>query len=114
MTSTATPPAPLGMLVELALRGGRDDRSTWPEELLASDLQALQRRRAKDADEEAELILALAGRRPAAADPSGPSARRRGWSASEGDAEISEFFLAELSALLNLGRGTPRSGCAGR
>ena len=73
-----SPPAPLGALVELALRGGGVDRSTWPEELLAADLQALQRRRAKDAAEEAELILALAGRRHAAADPSGPAGRRKG------------------------------------
>ena len=106
MTPTLSPPAPLGALVELALRGGAVDRSTWPEELLAADLQAVQRRRAKDAAEEAELILALAGRRPAAADPSGPAGRRKGWTADEGAAEISEFFLAELSALLNLGRGT--------
>ncbi|WP_237496667.1 HNH endonuclease signature motif containing protein [Modestobacter sp. L9-4] len=90
------------------MRGGRDsegDRSAWPEELVAADLQALQRRRARDAAEEAELILALAGRRPATADPSGPGARRPGWTA-DGEPEISEFFLAELSALLNLGRGT--------
>ena len=106
MTSIACPPAPLGVLVELALGSGRDDRSRWPEELLAADLQAVQRRRAKDAAEEAELILALAGRRPAAADPSGPGERRRGWTADEGHTAISEFFLAELSALLNLGRGT--------
>jgi len=101
------PPAPLGALVELALRGrdGGVDRSRWPEELLAADLQAVQRRRARDAAEEAELILALAGRRPATADPSGPGARRTGWTA-DGEPEMSEFFLAELSALLNLGRGT--------
>ena len=105
MTSTAFPPAPLGELVELALRGGGVDRSAWPEELLAADLQALQRRRAKDAGEEAEVILALAARRPAAADPIGPGARRPGW-AAEAQPEISEFFVAELSALLNLGRGT--------
>jgi hypothetical protein len=105
VTSTSSPPAPLGALLELALRGGVD-RSTWPEELLAADLQALQRRRAKEAAEEAELILALAGRRPASTDPSGPGRRRKGWRADEDHAEISEFFLAELSALLNLGRGT--------
>jgi hypothetical protein len=106
VTSTLSSPAPLGALVELALRGGGVDRSTWPEELLAADLQALQRRRAKDAAEEAELVLALAGRRPASADPSGPGQRRKGWTGDQGDTEISEFFLAELSALLNLGRGT--------
>ena len=105
MTATLSPPAPLGVLVELALLGGAVDRSTWPEELLAADLQALQRKRAKDAAEEAELILALAGKRPASADPSGPGARRPGWTA-DGDPEISEFFLAELSAILNLGRTT--------
>ena len=80
-------------------------RSAWPDEWVADELQVLQRRRAMEAAEEAELILALAGHRPASTDPQGPAARRPGWTA-DGEPEISEFFLAELSALLNLGRGT--------
>ena len=104
MTSTEYPPSPRGGVVDV---GWDDlpDRSAWPDEWVADELQAVQRRRAIDAVEEAQLILALAGHRPATADPSGPGTRRPGWTA-DGEPEISEFFLAELSALLNLGRTT--------
>ncbi|MFQ1000423.1 DUF222 domain-containing protein [Modestobacter sp. SSW1-42] len=103
MTSTAYPPRPGGSVVD-----GWDelpDRSVWPQEWLADELIALQRRRAMDAAEEAELILGLAAQRPASGDPDGPGARRPGWT-PEGEPEVSEFFLAELSLILNLGRGT--------
>ncbi|MCZ2830406.1 DUF222 domain-containing protein [Modestobacter sp. VKM Ac-2986] len=111
MTTTAPPPGPLGLVVDVVYTGrrhGEPDRSAWSDEVLTTELQALQRRRAMDAAEEAELILALAGHRPASSDPSGPGARRPGWTAGErdGGGEISDFFLAELSAVLNLGRGT--------
>ncbi|MGY1841884.1 MULTISPECIES: DUF222 domain-containing protein, partial [unclassified Modestobacter] len=58
--------------------------------------------------EEAELILALAGQRPSAADPAPdhPGARRAGWTAQPADGEVSEFFTAELATVLNVGRGT--------
>ncbi|GAB4081710.1 DUF222 domain-containing protein [Modestobacter muralis] len=81
------------------------DRSAWPQEWLADELEGIQRRRARDAAEEAELILGLADQRPATTDPDGPGARRPGWTA-DGEPGTSEFFLAELSAILNLGRGT--------
>ncbi|WP_166521086.1 DUF222 domain-containing protein [Modestobacter roseus] len=78
------------------------------DEQLAAELQRVQRRRGQDAAHEAELILALAGQRPAAADPAPdhPGARRAGWTAQPGDGEVSEFCTAELAAVLNVGRGT--------
>jgi hypothetical protein len=78
------------------------------DEEKAAELQRVQQRRAQDTAYEAELILGLAGQRPAGADPQpgSPGARKPGWSAGEPAAGISEFFTAELSAILNLGRGT--------
>jgi uncharacterized protein DUF222 len=83
--------------------------ASWlSDEEIASELQGVQRRRARDAAYEAELILALAADRPAALDPpaGSPGARRRGWAGDEAFSGVSEFFTAELSAVLNLGRGT--------
>jgi hypothetical protein len=78
------------------------------EDDVAAELQRVQVRRAQDAAYEAELIMSLAAQRPASADPAPgtPGARRRGWAADEAPAGVSEFFPAELSAVLNLGRGT--------
>ncbi|MFQ1002220.1 DUF222 domain-containing protein [Modestobacter sp. SSW1-42] len=103
MTSTAHLPRPRGQVVEDWSE--LPDRSVWPQEWLADELRVLQRRRAVDAAEEAELILGLAAQRPATADPDGPGARRPGWTA-DGEPGVSEFFVAELSVVLNLGRGT--------
>jgi hypothetical protein len=110
VTTTAPFSGPLGAVVDVFFTG------TWhgagwvgsSDEQLAAQLRAVQRRRAMDAAEEAELILQLAGRRPATFDPppDSPGARRPGWTTDVDGAEISEFFLAELSAVLNLGRGT--------
>jgi hypothetical protein len=74
----------------------------------AAELQRVQRRRAQDAAYEAELIMGLAGDRPATDDPppGTPGARKRGWAVDEAYDGVSEFFTAELSAVLNLGRGT--------
>ncbi|MQA32237.1 DUF222 domain-containing protein [Modestobacter roseus] len=98
------------MVLELYYPGseGPGPASEWPDDLLAARVQGLQRQRAKAAAEEAELILALAGQRPAAADPAPehPGARRAGWTAQPGDGEVSEFFTAELATVLNVGRGT--------
>ena len=82
--------------------------SAAPEEELAFRLQDQQRTTAQDAAAEARLILELAARRSAALDPppEHPGARRPGWSRGDISPEISEFFPAELSMLLNLGRGT--------
>ncbi|MCZ2819301.1 DUF222 domain-containing protein [Modestobacter sp. VKM Ac-2977] len=108
MTTTAMPPGFWGVAVDVCFTGDwhRDQGATSPDERLAARLRSVQRQRAMDAAEEAQLILALAGQRPAALDPDGPGARRPGWASETGGAEISEFFLAELSAVLNLGRGT--------
>ena len=108
MTATAPPPSQPRLLVDVAWIDHRQiegDSGQLRDDLLAARLRDLQRRRSRDAAQEAELILALAGRRPAANDPSGPGARRPGWT-EDGAPEFSEFFLAELSAILNLGRGT--------
>ncbi|WP_299954689.1 HNH endonuclease signature motif containing protein [uncultured Modestobacter sp.] len=75
-------------------------------EQVAAELQSIQRRRAMDAAHEARLILQLAAARPAALDPVGPGAPSSTWAAQPGGGEISEFFPAELSTVLNLGRGT--------
>ncbi len=121
MTTTAPPPpppvAPGPLLMQLdvffsAERHSRPNLSGWSDELLATELQEVQRRRAADTAYEAELILALATARPATADPqpTSPGARRRGWATDRTPAEngsgISEFFPAELATVLNLGRGT--------
>src|SRR4051794_37044825 len=78
------------------------------DEEAAAELQRVQRRRAMDAAYEAELILALAGQRPATLDPSPdrPGASRPGWTPAAASGAVSEFFTAELSAILNLGCGT--------
>ena len=75
---------------------------------VAVELQRVQARRARDAAYEAELIMSMAAQRPAGADPSpgSPGARRSGWAVDAGYDGASEFFTAELSAVLNLGRGT--------
>src|SRR3954447_17856649 len=80
------------------------------DEEKAVELQRVQARRAMDAAYEAELILGLADQRPASADPAPdtPGGRRPGWTAQTA-AEVSEFFTAELSTILNLGRGTAAS-----
>ncbi|WP_246081091.1 DUF222 domain-containing protein, partial [Modestobacter altitudinis] len=72
------------------------------------ELQRVQARRAADTAYEAELIMGLAAQRPAADDPQPgtPGARRPGWAVDEGCDGASEFFTAELSAVLNLGRRT--------
>ncbi|MGY1747708.1 DUF222 domain-containing protein [Modestobacter sp. SYSU DS0511] len=78
------------------------------DEELAEELQRVQRRRAQDTAHEAELILALAGQRPASADPAADArgGRRAGWTAQPAEGEVSEFFTAELATVLNVGRGT--------
>src|SRR3954467_13240071 len=74
----------------------------------AAELQRVQQRRAMDTAYEAELIMGLAAQRPATDDPppGSPGARKPGWAVDAVDDGVSEFFTAELSAVLNLGRGT--------
>ncbi len=78
------------------------------DEEKAAELQRVQARRAADTAYEAELIMGLAGQRPATDDPQPgtPGARRPGWAVDEGYDGVSEFFTAELSAVINLGRRT--------
>src|SRR3712207_4953160 len=113
MTSTASPPRPSGSPVETDLSWVVDrcvgrPLSSHTDEELAERLQRTQRQRSRDVAEEAELILALAGARPASADPSPerPGARRLGWTPQAASGAVSEFFTAELAAVLNVGRGT--------
>ena len=75
---------------------------------LAVELQRVQERRARDAAYEAELIVGLAAARPVSGDPppGSPGARKRGWAVDAAYDGVSEFFTAELSTILNLGRGT--------
>src|SRR3954469_20755803 len=96
----------VGTVNRIPRRGS--DAAAGSVELVVAELRGLQRRRARDTGREAELILQLAGQRPGAADPppGSPGARRPGWSAGEPAAGIGEFFTAELSAILDLGRGT--------
>jgi hypothetical protein len=74
----------------------------------AEELQRLQRNRARDAAREAELILSLAGDRPDLLDPppGTPGARRGSWRPDGELPGVSESFPAELSMVLNCGRGT--------
>src|SRR4051812_10396835 len=74
----------------------------------AAELRRVQQSRAQDTAYEAELIMGLAADRPATDDPppGRRGARRRGWAVDEAYDGVSEFFTAELSAVLNLGRGT--------
>ncbi len=78
------------------------------DEEKAVELQRVQQRRAADTAYEAELIMSLAAQRPASADPAlgSPGARQSGWAIDEAYDGVSEFFTAELSTVLNLGRRT--------
>ncbi|MGY5885570.1 DUF222 domain-containing protein [Modestobacter lacusdianchii] len=102
MTTTETPSGAMGLVIDLRYPIGSGDSA----EEVAAELQRVQARRAMDAAREAQLILQLAAARPAALDPEGPGAHRPGWTGADADEWISEFFPAELSAVLNLGRGT--------
>src|SRR3954469_1574641 len=74
----------------------------------AAELQRIQANRARDAAREAELILALAADRPDELDPppGTPGARRGSWKPDGELPGVSDSFPAELSAVLNCGRGT--------
>src|SRR3954463_10919592 len=74
----------------------------------AEELARLQANRARDAAREAELILGLAADRPAELDPppGTPGARRGSWKPDGELPGVSDAFPAELSMVLNCGRGT--------
>src|SRR3954454_17210442 len=77
-------------------------------EMVAARLQWGQRRRARDAAEEAEFILRLAELSPDDDDPAGdhPGAQRDSWRTEPQFPGVSEFFVHELAMILNVGRGT--------
>src|SRR3712207_4283283 len=83
--------------------------ASWlTDEEKAKALQQIQRNRALEAAVEADLIMGLAASRPASDDPppGAPGSRRPGWAVDAGYDGASEFFTAELAAVLNVGRGT--------
>jgi hypothetical protein len=78
-------------------------------EQVAIRLQQVQRQRARLAAEEAGLVLRLAELTPDAHDraPGTSGARKEGgWASGAELPGVSEFFPAELSMVLNCGRGT--------
>src|SRR4051812_21845718 len=80
-----------------------------PKEQVAARLELLQRKRARDAAEEAECILRLAELCPDTEDPppDSPGARKTYWRSARSEfAGVSEFFVDELGAVLGVGRGT--------
>src|SRR4051812_36135135 len=80
-----------------------------PKEQVAARLELLQRKRARDAAEEAECILRLAELCPDTEDPppDSPGARKTYWRTARSEfAGVSEFFIDELGAVLGVGRGT--------
>src|SRR4051812_27910485 len=78
------------------------------KEHAAARLQLIQRKRARDAAEEAEFILRLAELCPDAEDPppDHPGARKTYWRSAREFPGVSEFFVDELGAVLGVGRGT--------
>src|SRR3712207_1881077 len=83
--------------------------ASWAsDEQVAARLQQIERNRARQAAEEAELILRLAQLRPDDEDPApGSPGGRRGWRATDPEFPgVSEFFTREVGHALNLGRGT--------
>ena len=75
---------------------------------VAARLQEIERNRARDTAEEAELILRLAELRPDDADPQpGTPGGRTAWRRTDPEFPgVSEFFTREVGHVLNLGRGT--------
>src|SRR3954470_16581665 len=78
------------------------------KERCAGALQLIQRRRARDAAEEAEFILRLAELCPDTDDPppDHPGAKKRYWRSAREFPGVSEFFVDELAMVLGVGRGT--------
>ncbi len=76
-------------------------------EQVAVELQRVSAQKAMLAAYEAELVLALADASPDGDDPApGTPGARGSWGARSQPAGVSEFFAAELSMVLNCGRGT--------
>src|ERR1700709_2578005 len=84
-------------------------RASWlTDERVAARLQRIERNRARETAEEAELILRMAELRPDDEDPP-PGTPRPPRARRQTDPEVpgvSEFFTREVGHALNLGRGT--------
>src|SRR3954454_1845296 len=83
--------------------------SELSKEQSAARLELLQRKRARDAAEEAEFILRFAELCPDAEDPppDSPGARKTYWRSARSEFPgVSEFFVDELAMVLGVGRGT--------
>ena len=101
-----------GLLVDWSIDQPLPDRRL-PVSLLskaqkAAELQRVQARRAMDAAYEAELVMGLADDTPDTLDPPAdhPGAKKGSWAPDAELPGVSEFFTAELSVVLNCGRGT--------
>src|SRR3954452_16080755 len=108
--TTAAPHSFEEIVVEFAWRPSvvRPAPSDLSKEQSAARLQLIQRKRAKDAAEEAEFILRFADLCPDADDPppDHPGAKKTYWRTAAEFAGVSEFFVSELAMVLNVGRGT--------
>jgi hypothetical protein len=109
--TTAAPHSFEEIVVEFAWRPAvvRPVPAELSKEHTAARLQLIQRKRARDAAEEAEVILRLAQLCPDAEDPppDHPGARKTYWRTARSEfAGVSEFFVDELAAVLGVGRGT--------
>jgi hypothetical protein len=83
--------------------------ASWAtDEQVAARLQQIERNRARETAEEAELILRMADLRPDDDDPApGSPGARRTWRTTDPEfLGVSEFFTREIGHVLNLGRGT--------
>ncbi|WP_138757921.1 HNH endonuclease signature motif containing protein [Modestobacter altitudinis] len=101
-----------GVLVDwVSVQAEPDPRlpAAWASDVqVAARLQQLERNRARDVAEEAELILRLAALRPDDDDPvPGSPGAPRAWRRTDPEFPgVSEFFPREVGHALNLGRGT--------
>ena len=101
-----------GLLVDwVSVQSEPDPRlpAAWASDVqVAARLQQIERNRARETAEEAELILRLAALRPDDADPPpGTPGARGSWRRTDPEFPgVSEFFLREVGHLLNLTRGT--------
>jgi hypothetical protein len=83
--------------------------ASWAsDEQVAARLQQIERNRARETAEEAELILRMAELRPDDEDPApGAPGARTAWRRTDPEFPgVSEFFTREVGHVLNLGRGT--------
>jgi hypothetical protein len=95
-------------LLERSPASSRLPVGSLTREQKAAELQRLQARKAMDAADEAELILALADDTSDTLDPppDQPGASRGSWAPEPELPGVSQFFTTELAMVLNCGRRT--------